>query len=427
MSYNISILIVYFFEFFISLFFFSQVSNFKVCKSKICLFGIFSFGVSAIMNIVFSTIWLNFITFFIANCVFSKCCFSINIKQSVFYSIVLDIVSTATEYITIFIVSVISKEDVAYNTDQYYIFIINALICKALYFLLILILSRFVKLNNVSMKIPLTFYFYPISVVGVLLFLWRVYISFSLTDEHKLFVVIISSLLLLSTIVLFLSYKNNLEKENRILVLENEVNKTELDKLYYSILEHQNQNLKIYAHDTKKHLTAIRNLTENEEIINYLEQMTEDLNKYNNVVSSGNHNLDVILNKYITECEIKEIDFEYDVRLSNLKTIEIYDLVTILGNALDNALESAVNTIEKKIELKTDYKNNFDVIVIKNSCEKKPKTEDNNLKTTKQNKSMHGLGLKSMKNALDKYNGDFSWEYIEKEKIFILTVMVMRK
>ena len=39
---------------------------------------------------------------------------------------------------------------------------------------------------------------------------------------------------------------------------------------------------------------------------------------------------------------------------------------------------------------------------------------------------MHGLGLKSMKNALKKYNGDFSWEYNEETKMFVLTVMIMR-
>ena len=101
--------------------------------------------------------------------------------------------------------------------------------------------------------------------------------------------------------------------------------------------------------------------------------------------------------------------------------------MTILGNALDNALESAINTTEKKMELLTDYKNNFDVIVIKNSCDKKPFEEENMLKTTKQNKSFHGLGMKSMKNALRKYNGDFSWEYNEESKMFVLTVMIMRR
>lgn len=427
MAYNISLTIVYLFELLISFIFFGQISDYKYSKYKIFLIGLISFSIPLLLNISFSTIWLNFTSFFIANCIFSIICFNINLKQSVFYALVLDIVSTATEYITIFIVSVISQNDVAYTTEQYYTFLLNAFICKSLYFFLVLILSRLVKKNDTTRKIPLTFYLYPISIVGVLLFLWSIYTSFEISGTYKLLISFISALLLLSTIVLFISLKNTVEKELKISILEKEMIKLENDKIHYDILEKQNENLLIYAHDTKKHLTALSNLSDDSKINHYIEQMTETLNQYSNVVTSGNHTLDVILNKYVTECEIKGIKFTFDVRLSKLSYVDIYDLVTILGNVLDNAIEAAEKSQNKYIDLFTDYRNTYDIIIIKNSCDDIPTNIGNTLKTTKPKSSCHGLGIKSLTKTLYKYNGDFIWDYDYKKREFITTITLLQK
>lgn len=428
MAYNFSIAVVYLFELLISYIFFNQVSEIKKDKKFTFLIGVICFGLATIVNIAFSTIWLNFVTFFLANCIFSVLCFEMKLKQTVFYSVVLDIVSTATEYITIFVVSVISGEDVAYTIDQYSAFLLNAVICKTLYFFICLLLTRFIKNNEKSSKVPVTFYFYPLAVVAVLLFLWNIYTTYSLSDVSKLSISFISAMLLLSTIILFISYRNNMERENKLLLLEQEIIKADTDKLYYQILEKQNENLMIYAHDTKKHLSAIRNLNDNTQINLYLTKMSENLEEYSKINSSGNHSLDVIISKYVTECEIKNVRFTYDTRLTNLSEIDIYDLVSILGNVLDNALEAAEKSKAKYIQLYTDYRNNFDIIVIKNSCDTEPVSSNNILRTTKtKNTAFHGLGLKSLKKTLKKYKGDYSWEYDKSNKEFTTTIMIQRE
>lgn len=427
MAYNLSIAVVYLFELLISYIFFNQVSEIKKDKKFTFLIGVICFGLATIVNIAFSTIWLNFATFFLANCIFSVLCFEMKLKQTVFYSVVLDIVSTATEYITIFVVSVISGEDVAYTIDQYSAFLLNAVICKTLYFFICLLLTRFIKNNEKSAKVPVTFYFYPLAVVAVLLFLWNIYTTYSLSDVSKLSISFISAMLLLSTIILFISYRNNMERENKLLLLEQEIIKADTDKLYYQILEKQNENLMIYAHDTKKHLSAIRNLNDNTQINQYLTQMSDNLEEYSKVNSSGNHSLDIIISKYVTECEIKNIQFTYDTRLTNLSNVDIYDLVSILGNVLDNALEAAEKSKTKYIQLYTDYRNNFDIIVVVNSCDAEPVSNNDVLKTTKTNPHLHGLGLKGLKKTLKKYKGDYSWEYNRQTREFITTIMIQKE
>ena len=153
--------------------------------------------------------------------------------------------------------------------------------------------------------------------------------------------------------------------------------------------------------------------------------MSENLAQYSKVCHSGNHTLDVIVDKYVTECNINGLNFEFDIKNNNLSMIEPYDMVTILGNLLDNALEAAKNSAQKIVSFETDYRNNFSIIIVSNSCDTNPMSDGKTLPvTTKGNKQLHGFGLKSVRNALKKYNGDISFDYDNREKVFVVTVMV---
>ena len=134
--------------------------------------------------------------------------------------------------------------------------------------------------------------------------------------------------------------------------------------------------------------------------------------------------LDVILNRYKTECELKGIDFNFDVRLNNLSFVSDFDLVAILDNLLDNAIEVAEITKDKSIAFETDNRNSYTVIIISNSCEYPPATDNNRLITTKKDKNVHGFGLKSVSNTLKKYSGDIDREFLQDKKQFITTVML---
>ena len=70
-------------------------------------------------------------------------------------------------------------------------------------------------------------------------------------------------------------------------------------------------------------------LNTNPEIDEYLNKMISNLKSYSSVCHSGNHMLDVIISKYATECEIKNISFSFDVCVTNLKYVKSNDLVTI--------------------------------------------------------------------------------------------------
>ena len=421
----ISSFMVYFLEMLISYVFYSEITDKKMSSVKCALIGIFLFETGAVINLLFdNTIWINTLYFLLINIAFSFICFNIKKQKAIFYSALLVIFSTALEFATIFIISVISDSDInAYNSN-FYLLLMEGIISKSLYFITCLLLSRIVKKDSTNAKFPLSFYLFPISVTLSLLTFWYICAHEIISETNQIILAIISVLLFSATVFLFITYQHNIEKENQFILLKSEFARLQTEKNYYDILEHQNQQLLIYAHDAKNHLTAIKDLNTNPIIEDYIQTMTDNLSEYSKVCHSGNITLDVILNRYKTECELKGIHFAFDVRLNNLSFVDDFDLVTILDNLLDNAIEATEKTKEKSIIIETDNRNSYTVVIIYNSCEQSPITDNNRLITTKKDKSVHGLGLKSVLNTLKKYNGDIDWEFLADKKQFITTVML---
>lgn len=63
-------------------------------------------------------------------------------------------------------------------------------------------------------------------------------------------------------------------------------------------------------------------------------------------------------------------------------------------------------------------------LTISNSCDAQPKTSGTHLVTSKGTKSAHGFGLKSVRKALRKYNGDYEWMYDAERCMFVVTAMI---
>lgn len=424
-----TIFLHYILQFIEGLITFVMYESLSPSKKKLKNFIIITVGymVMGAINLGFDYNFLiNAVSLFAFQFLFGKFLYKQKISISLWLALIFIALVTASEYASVSLLSVITKENLMFFTEDPYSYMVLIICSKSILFLSIKILmSIFSKTKfskNSSILISLLISIFINSSVFVLLGT-----NLQLSNSLKLMLSVTGFVMLISIIVICIYQQQASNKEQELEELRIISQERESDNKYYELLEYQNNNLMIYAHDTKKHLSAIKNLTDNKEISEYIQKLTDGLNEYSKLSSSGNHHLDVIINKYIAECEIKKINFTYDVRLSNLKSIEMYDLVTILGNILDNAIEAAEKSLLKNIEFTTDYRNMYDVIVVKNSCDTKPVSKGEVLKTTKDNKRFHGLGIKSVKNVLEKYEGDYNWEYDEESKEFITTVMVLRR
>lgn len=402
--------------------------NYKIKKSHL-VSALISFALYALyfsVNLIWdNNIILNAAFGVIANIAFSLLCFEITLRSSIFHSAMLIAVMFMTELIPQVGLTLFGFPMDAYR-NNITVLIIIALTSKTCYLLVCKLLSVFFsykksktiqKSNSILILLPVII----IAMMGV-----QVNASYLYNYTKVLNVAIsitgIVSLIFCCFIFIYNRYVQNQQTE--LDELKQERLKSDINMQYLNLLEQKNNEMRVFAHDIKNHLFAISQMSDNEDIKKYIDSISGEIQQSSKGCDSGNHTLDILLNKYITESERKGISFEYDVKLANLGFVEDYDLVTIIGNLLDNALEAAEQSAKKKITLNTAKVNTYDSLTVTNSCDTPP---DKNLKTTKKNKQMHGLGIKSIQKAVKKYDGELEWEYDENGKQFSITIILLSK
>lgn len=421
----IASLCVFLVEAVIAYIFFSNLFEHRITPWKCILVGIALAFCASSVNLLSGNIpGLNALSTIIMMLVLSLFCFRCTVIQSVFHTVVLMMVNSALETFVIVVSSYVTGSGFQdYNNDSV-LFLFQAVTCKTLYLLCVLILVRIINRSGECIHVPWSFLLYPAICLCCHFIFWRVCVQPDFPYESRLLLGIASGFLFLSTLLLYMTYYHQLAKEQETMQVKSELLRLQTEESYYRILEEQNHQLMIYAHDAKKHLAAIQALTDDSRITDYASQLFQQLRHYAKSCHSGNKLLDVMIHKYETACSQEAIRFEYDVKLCNLSGVADLDLVAILGNLMDNALRAAVESEEKTIRLETLRRNGYSVIIVSNSCAHPPVHQERSLFSTKPNPSGHGLGMKSAERAIKRYMGDLDWDYDDAEQIFMVTVML---
>lgn len=178
---------------------------------------------------------------------------------------------------------------------------------------------------------------------------------------------------------------------------------------YYARLEKNNRNCQAILHDFINHLSCIRGLIElgdKEKLDAYFETLSAEINHLAHEPISGHSVLDVVLNDKRAKAIKNEIDFEFYNDDVSLTFISDLDLCVIFGNILDNAIDSCLKSIDKTISIDI-YRGHDKSIVIKitNSCQIEPKMENGSFISDKEDGKNHGIGLKSIRSTVLKYDG----------------------
>lgn len=283
---------------------------------------------------------------------------------------------------------------------------------------------RVINPKGTTARIPINFLIYPLAATFCTFVFWYICVKPECSHEVQLLLSISSISLFVSSILLFASYSYQVKIDNETTQMKSELSRLQTEQSYYQILEQQNQQLMIYAHDAKKHLDAIQAINDDPRIGTYVQNLSKQLRDYTRNGHSGNRLLDIMIQKYTVDCEMRGIQFEYDVKVCNLSHLDDADLVTILGNLLDNAVTAAEKSQAKTVLLNTVHRNSYSVIIISNSCDESPKQSGDHLVSTKSDACFHGFGLRSVSKALKKYHGDFLWEYDNTSRTFTVTAML---
>ena len=163
-----------------------------------------------------------------------------------------------------------------------------------------------------------------------------------------------------------------------------------------------------WRHDYHNHMQVMKaqlTMGNLEEIHTYLDELEKELDRVDTSVKSGNLMTDAILNSKLTLARRQKISVDCAVKLPDKLPVEDVDLCVILGNLMDNALEACAQVGEEERFLRIYMAVNKSQLYlsVQNSASQEPDFEQQNYITKKRGN--HGLGMKRVKAAVDKYNG----------------------
>ncbi|MCC0661316.1 GHKL domain-containing protein [Clostridioides sp. ZZV14-6154] len=244
---------------------------------------------------------------------------------------------------------------------------------------------------------------------------------------HSYEILVVSAVLFLSNISLIL-ITIKLQKDSKLILENNMIKKIgEMQNLYYEKMEKKYIKTRLLSHDMKNHILCIKAMLDrNLDVSLYLNNLQLEIQDNNITFDTGNIILDAILSDKKELCTKKGIEFNTNINFSHCDFIDSVDICHIFSNILDNAIEacSKIEMGTKEITLKGDVKNSFYFMRVENTKINNIIVKNNNFITDKEDRFQHGLGIKSIKNAVNKYDGTVVIEYDDKKFIVKITIPI---
>lgn len=162
-------------------------------------------------------------------------------------------------------------------------------------------------------------------------------------------------------------------------------------------------------HDLKHHIIALRAEENTQKRNAYLDKMEEEIQNYEAQNKTGNTVLDTLLTTKGLYCLKHKISLTSVVEGKLLEFMDVMDICSIFGNALDNAIECELRIQDKEkrmIHVSTFSQKNFLIIRFENYCEENVDLKTGLPETTKKDDRFHGYGLKSLRYTVKKYGGE---------------------
>ena len=161
-------------------------------------------------------------------------------------------------------------------------------------------------------------------------------------------------------------------------------------------------------HDLKHQIAVLRAEPDAARRSAFLDEMEADIRQYEAQNKTGNPVLDTVLTSKSLYCARNSITFTCVADGSLLDFMDVMDLCTVVGNALDNAIEceEKIPQPEKRlIHMTLSAQKGFVLLRVENYCEEEPVFEDGLPASTKDDPRFHGYGLKSIRYVARKYGG----------------------
>lgn len=199
---------------------------------------------------------------------------------------------------------------------------------------------------------------------------------------------------------------------------------------HYETLIDQIEHTRKARHDLRHHITALRQMLlehQVQEALDYLGQYEGTLNLSEKMVFSRYYKVDVILRYFYTMARENGIAITIDAPLPEQLHIPETSLCIIFANLLENALESCMKSgkEDRFIHLSVMLNRSQIVISMRNTVGVRPVPGGDDFLSAKK-AGRKGLGLSSIRNVAEQYDGDARFEAINDTTFFSQVLLINR-
>lgn len=224
-----------------------------------------------------------------------------------------------------------------------------------------------------------------------------------LSFAENLAMLFLNIALLVSSLLIFFIFDSALHKRE----LEKQI---EVYQYQFEQIKESQAVIGRIEHDIEKHLLALKLDLKNAmpaEAEQKIDALIGNLRLAENIADSGNADVDAILNYKAMQASTFGIRMACDLRLPYTLNINTTDLTIVLGNAIDNAIEACktVESSEREINISINYDKHNLSMTITNPFTGEIKTDAAGELVTTKTKGRHGIGLKSIQETVEKYDG----------------------
>lgn len=197
------------------------------------------------------------------------------------------------------------------------------------------------------------------------------------------------------------------QRENYALNIENAVMKE-----YYETLSNQIDKNKKFHHDIDNHMGTLKSMIDEnvskETVTEYANEIKEEYKEIGTLEYCANPVVNAVIQNKSKQCKQLGIDFDTQIERFDISKFKETDFIALMANVLDNAIEECerIEVKNKVVCLKMGSLEKNLFIKVENSTDK---TEDmlDNLTTSKNDKESHGVGMKIIKEIVEKYKGEY--------------------
>lgn len=297
---------------------------------------------------------------------------------------------------------------------------------KFLYFIAAKLLEHLFTKKALDLKSRESWISFIMSLLNFFISVALVKLQIDTHSKNVLFGMCILSLMIMNVFIIYMMKMISKENKNKLRISLLELQLSE-QKTMIEDAGNIGYEIKKVEHDLKHHILCVLGNIENGDaesaqsyLKNLLHEYEASIFKY---ICVDNSAINSILNLKISRCHANKIDIKVEVE-SDFSHFNDIDLCVLIANLLDNAIEASYNVDEPQISVTIKNNKNYLCITIKNRIDTSVLDKNEQLKTTKSDKSRHGFGLYSIAQIVEKYDGMKS--FYEKNGCFVADIWLKR-